>query len=201
MMPALQAIDQESAVPLAQDRRFMALLDEVKFWCDRVNKDPRFFADIEKLPPSLTLVRRRFYRRDPAEKRTLRNTFSAAVRPNFIKHLGETYGSELAQMGLSNDQIDRMRDFGFFPKMPDGIRMDCSIDHIVGLAHYGTNDFSNLTLIPSKLNALKDQLERMQFKPEDRVRNIITIVPRRINGAYLRVPFISGGFKPRGPQT
>ena len=126
---------------------------------------------------------------NPTVVATRRAAFTKTAKGDFLRYLAEKHEAELAAMGIGTLGIELMKD-GAFPRVVPGEQLDCSVDHIVSLHLGGTNDIDNLMLVPTRINALKDQLETAQLlkaKPEA----IKTIVP--VNGA--KVPFIPGGFQ------
>lgn len=143
---------------------------------------------MSNLPKSLKEKTVPYTRARTADVQAKRADFSKNAKPAFLEYLAEHHIDELYAMGLNNDAIDHMRN-GDMPRNHPGEQLDCSIDHIVSLNFGGTNDFDNLVLIPSRINALKDKLETAQIKGDQ--GTMTTIVP----ADNSKVPFIEGGFQ------
>jgi|GEM_PF-5655086 len=173
------------------------LLAEVNAICARARIASNFFNDVASLPATYQLERIEAVRATPERVRNRRNNFNRKAKFRFIRHVGTHNARELLEMNVPHTQIDRMRDSGFFPKDTLGERLNCSIDHIIALKFGGSNRISNLTLTTSKINAMKDRLENLQWPIEQTSGNVITIKPQMRHGQYMRVPFITGGFRPR----
>lgn len=168
------------------------LLTVVKPLCD----DALFHA-LSHLPPAFELVAFDRRRASPDDVRQRRAVFNREVKPDFLRHLAEDHEADLAAMGLNAQAIERMRD-GDMPENTGGQRLNASVDHIRSLSLGGTNDFDNLALVPRWLNALKDRLENPQLDAPLPGGAIVTIAPRRVEGAYPKVPPVAGGFTRAG---
>jgi hypothetical protein len=140
------------------------------------------------LPPSLKLKTTQYRRARTADVQAKRADFSKNAKPSFLQYLAEHHIEELYAMGLTNVAIDYMRN-GELPRNHPGEQLDCSIDHIISLNFGGTNDFENLVMVPTRINALKDKLETAQIKGDEGIME--TIVPAN----DTKIPFIEGGFK------
>lgn len=149
-----------------------------------------FFNELAALPASLTLVRIRYYRAGPNVVEPKRAVFSKVVKPEFLRYLAQNHAADLKAMGLTATAIATMDEHGEFPRNNPGEQLDCSIDHILSLNFGGSNDFDNLTLLPRRINEIKEQLETLQAGTGSK-GDIITIVPTHA----AKVPFIEGGFQ------
>jgi len=71
-------------------------------------------------------------------------------RRAFAKHLAAHFEKELRDLGVPDDQITIMREEGLGPE-------NFNIHHKVPVHAFGTNDFSNLILMPADLHSLVHQ--------------------------------------------
>ncbi|MBU6235934.1 MAG: hypothetical protein KGQ41_08825 [Alphaproteobacteria bacterium] len=147
----------------------------------------QMFNDLAHLPPSLELVEIEYARIGVDEVRRRRSNF-ADVKPDFFKHLAQNQIQALTAMGLNANALARMAD-GRTPENIDGQQLNASVDHMLSLNFGGSNDFENLSLVPTRFNALKDKLENLQFQGVA-IGTLITIMPR----GRTQVPLIEGGF-------
>ncbi len=152
-------------------------------------------GELEQLPPALELVDIPFIRAGSAEVKRRRRLFSHDVKPAFLRYLGQNHAPALGAMGLNEDAIAMMRDHGDYPQNMRGQRMNASIDHIVSLNFGGSNDFSNLVLLPRRLNDIKKKLGNLQLQHGREDDMNMTDAPRPVDGATPHVPYIEGGFK------
>jgi hypothetical protein len=140
------------------------------------------------LPPSLKKVSKTYQRAKPADVKVTRAHFSKDAKPAFLQYLAQHHIEQLYAMGLNDTAINYMHN-GEMPRNHPGEQLDVSIDHITSLHFGGTNDFENLMLIPSRINAMKDKLENAQIEKD--TGTIETIIPANDS----KVPFIDGGFQ------
>lgn len=84
-----------------------------------------------------------YVKRTPEERESLRKDFDSKVRKSYAKHIADTKVDELKKAGLSNNDIERMKNDG---KLPQGYQ----VHHQLSIDDNGDNNFNNLILIRNK---------------------------------------------------
>jgi len=143
----------------------------------------------EALPPSLVWASLPFTPVPSADVQAARARFAATEKARFLVSLAEAHKAALAHMGLGPEAIESMAD-GALPQQPKGVRLDASVDHIRSLHAGGTNALDNMMLLPLRLNALKNRIERSQADCAAAEGRLWTIVPH----PPTPVPYVPGGF-------
>lgn len=178
-----------------------ALLEPLIRHYSHVPRAKDMFNFAASLPPSLEFVQIPLRLTDTEQVARLRKRFDkASRRRNLYRLLGGLYAPQLQAMGIGNPQIDRMVQEGLRPKSPAGEPLDFTIDHMLSLSLGGTNEITNLCLLPGKLNHLKNILERLQIeRPRGAAKDglLTTIMPRMAGEYREQVPFIEGGYQVR----
>lgn len=118
------------------------------------SQSAQFFQKIEEMPLGYELNFVLFKKQTPRGNKKLRRTFNRKVLSEFLKYLSFTKVERLKQMGLTNDDIEKMK-MGIYPSHKS-VKGDCypiiNVEHIIPLSGGGNNSFDNLYLVPISVN-------------------------------------------------
>lgn len=130
------------------------------------------------------------------QRRQIRKAFDTKAKHNFVRWLGLVQSDALEQAGLNEQQINYIcRERRLTGKiLPEKIKA-CTVDHIIPIWLGGTNNFSNLCVIPGWINHLKGRFEDAQnaMHPNASTINIL-VPPRQTSGFYPYLPYFPDTF-------
>ncbi|MFH1159234.1 MAG: hypothetical protein V1721_10220 [Pseudomonadota bacterium] len=163
-------------------RRDLRLTDKSGVRPD-VGKRVQEFEDIVKnVPRGFRLTPVWYSKINIDRNSSVMREFSFHVRADFLKYLATDHAVELAQLGICENGIDRMKT-GKDPVDKDGVRYAVAIDHTLPRAGGGpwskkkeidplrpaydrrlfpVNHFNNLILLPEQVHGFKHTLDELQ---------------------------------------
>ncbi len=147
------------------------------------------------LPDSLEFFYYRPVAAEDSRRITLREEFDTKVRWGFLKAAFKDKATQknLMEMGLSRGQINLLAQRNRIPQISRGVGYDLTVDHIQEISWGGTNDISNLCIMPSYLNVYKGRFAHIQTRAG--LEEILGFRPKNQNGRPTIVPVIPGGFR------
>jgi len=146
---------------------------------------PRAIFDLieEEKPETLPLaVRNNIENRARRRKRTI---FGLAAQ----KH-----PEALLQMGLTQTDIDWIRENRTVPFYDQNRRYDLSLDHIIEIARGGSAGPENTVIVPYHINFVRSYLHHYQMSQPD-LKTYLTLKYRESSDKPRLVPYIEGGFR------
>lgn len=163
-------------------------------WKEKTRRSfERAFNSAATMPDSLELILIPSQRVSLRQLQKRRKYYADHTCHKFRRWLATHRELDLMIFGMTPRQIEFMKRTGRFE---EGARIRFTIDHIIPLNYGGTNRFSNLCVMPEKINTLKAVLERHQLNYDPGLTEIFTIAPRKEKGRYIKVPYIPNAYEP-----
>lgn len=159
----------------------------------QTKKLERFHDMRDKRPANMEEIVLHYYQEDE-EIRKLRDYYFdekamekiESPKKEFLKNLAAHYREDLLKLGLSDEEINHMKESGQIPK-----DKDLTIEHIVDRNFGGSNHSHNFILMKGKINREKNDLVQFQQRniPDaDKGCWIISWVPKKNpDGTYPRI--------------
>lgn len=153
-------------------------------------------AIAERLPPSLEFFTVAVQSRPWAEQDRQRFDFDTGERRHFLKQVFADAANHknLLAMGLDEEKIDLFVRENRFPALKPQFPYDITVDHAIDISFGGSNEASNLFVIPGYVNNMKARLTSIQQHLGR--KELLSFRPAATpDGKRSAVPLIPGGFQ------